>query len=97
MSSLPDRQTSGDATAPVVQAEVAFLLEDLPDPDLDWRYRIRVSHGSASGWVEVAGTGEPPATREAKALVLRRSEGLPRESLIPLLEAMSPLQTDADD
>ena len=85
----PDRD---DRTVPAsVHAEVAFLLEDVPDEGVDWRYRVRVVEGAASGWVEVQGTGEPLDADAAKAFVLSRCDGLPRNGRVALLEAMSPL------
>ena len=76
--------------APSVQAEVAFLLEDVPVEGVDWRYRVRVSEGGASGWVEVQGTGEPPDPAAARALVLDEGRDLPPGGRVPSLEAMSP-------
>ena len=76
--------------APSVQAEVAFLLEDVPTEGVDWRYRVRVSEGGASGWVEVQGTGVPPDPTTARALVLGECRELPPGGRVPLLEAMSP-------
>ena len=77
------------AEAPM-DAEVAFLLEDVPAEGVDWRYRVRVAEAGASGWVEVQGTGEPPAPSAARALVLGRCRDLPPEGRVRLLEAMSP-------
>jgi hypothetical protein len=87
-----DSRTAADA----LQAEVAFLLEDVPDSGVDWRYRVRVADGRSSGWVEVQGTGEPLDPQDARALVLACSRDLPSDGRVPLLEAMSPLVSRAD-
>jgi hypothetical protein len=73
-----------------VHAEVAFLLEDVPAEGVDWRYRVRVADGGASGWVEVQGIGEPPDPAAARALVLDACRDLPPGGRLPLLEALSP-------
>jgi hypothetical protein len=81
-------------TSGTLHTEVAFLLEDVPDFGVDWRYRVRVGDGRAEGWVEIQGTGEPLEPRDAAALVVERARDLPDEARVPLLEAMSPLVPD---
>ena len=78
-----------------IEAEVAFLLEDVADPGVDWRYRLRIHDGRSSGWVDVEGTGRPPTPRAARALVLARADELGPTAGVSQLESLSPLVTNA--
>lgn len=87
-------QQHGSVSGPALTVTVAFLLEGIPGGNADWRYRVHLTEGPTTAWIDVEGAGAPLSSDEVERLVRERAASLPSGHRAARLAATSPVVVD---